>query len=55
MDQSNLSKNLVGFDNKSRPRTIEGKDKKEILIKMHMLFMYVKNEFLVLSKVEYFQ
>ena len=28
MDQSSLLKNLVGFKNKSRPRTIEGKDKK---------------------------
>ena len=28
MDQSSLLKNLVGFKNKSRPRTTEGKDKK---------------------------
>ena len=28
MDQSNLLKNLVEFNNKSRPRTKEGKDKK---------------------------
>ena len=29
MYQSNLLKNLVGFNCKSRPRTIEGKDKKK--------------------------
>ena len=28
MDQSNLLKDLVEFNNRSRPRTIEGKDKK---------------------------
>ena len=28
IDQSNLLKNLVEFNNKSRPRNIEGKDKK---------------------------
>ena len=28
-DQSNLFKNLVEFDNKSRPRTMEVKDKKK--------------------------
>ena len=27
-DEADLLKNLVGFNNKSRPRTIEGKDKK---------------------------
>ena len=31
MDQSNLLKNLVEFNNKSRPRTTEGKDKKGYL------------------------
>ena len=31
MNQSNLSKNTVEFNNKSRPRTIEGKDKKRYL------------------------
>ena len=31
MDQSSLLKYLVGFKNKSRPRTIEGKDKKKYL------------------------
>ena len=29
MDQSNLFKNIVEFNNKSRPRTTEGKDKKK--------------------------
>ena len=28
IDQSNLFKNIVEFNHKSRPRTIEGKDKK---------------------------
>ena len=28
MDQGNLLKNIVKFNNKSRPRTIAGKDKK---------------------------
>ena len=28
MDQSNLLKNIVEFHNKSRPRTIAGKDEK---------------------------
>ena len=28
MDQSNLLKNIVEFYNKSRPRKVEGKDKK---------------------------
>ena len=43
MDQSSLLKNLVGFKNKSRPRTIEGKDKKKILMKVHMIFMKAEN------------
>ena len=29
MDQSNLLKNLVEFNDKSRPRITEGKDKKK--------------------------
>ena len=53
MDQSYLLKNLVEF-NKSRPRTIEGKDKKEILMKVHMLLVKVENQLLMLPKVEYF-
>ena len=40
-DQSNLLKDIVEFDNKSR--TKEGKGKKEILMKVHMLFMKVNN------------
>ena len=43
MDQSSLLKYLVGFKNKSRPRTIEGKDKKKILMKVHMIFMKAEN------------
>ena len=31
MDQSNLLKKLVEFNNKSRPRTTEGKEKKRYL------------------------
>ena len=42
-DQSNLLKNIVEFNNKSRPKNIEVEDKKEILLKVHMLFMKVKN------------
>ena len=53
MDQSYLLKSLVEF-NKSRPRTIEGKDKKEILMKVHMLLVKVENQLLMLPKVEYF-
>ena len=29
MDQTNLLKNMVKFDNKSRPKTKEGKEKKQ--------------------------
>ena len=43
MTQSNLLSSTVGFNNKSRPRSKEGKDKKEILMKVHMLFIRVKN------------
>ena len=43
MDQSNLLKKLVEFNNKPRPRTIEGKDKKRILMKVHMPFMKAEN------------
>ena len=42
-DQSNLLKNIVEFKNKSRPKNKEGKDEKEILMKVHMLFMKVEN------------
>ena len=55
MDLSNLLKTLVEFNNKSRPRRIGGKDKKDKLMKVHMLFMKVENLFLTLSEVEYFQ
>ena len=34
MDQSNLLKNLVEFNERSRPKTAEGKDKKEIVFKV---------------------
>ena len=40
-DQINLLKNLVEFNNKSRPKSKHGKDKKEVLMKVHMLFIKV--------------
>ena len=43
MDQNNLLKSFVEFNNNSKPRTIEGTDKKEILMKVHMLFMKAEN------------
>ena len=42
-DQSNLLKNIVEFNEKSKPRTEEGRDKKEIFMKAHILFMNDKN------------
>ena len=42
-DQSNLLKNIVEFNEKSKPRTEEGRDKKVILMKAHILFMNDKN------------
>ena len=55
MNQTNILKKIVNFNNKSRPRTIEGNDKKKIVMKVHTLFMKVENYFLMLPKVEYFQ
>ena len=46
--QSNLLRNIVEFNNTSRPKTKEGKDKKEILMELHMLLMKVENELLML-------
>ena len=42
-DQITLLKNLVEFNNKSRQKNKEGKDKKEILMKVHMPFIKVEN------------
>ena len=42
IDQNNLLKNLVKFNNRFRPIR-RGKDKKEILMKMYILFSKVKN------------
>ena len=42
-DQSNLLENITEFDDKSRPRSKEDKDKKEVLKKVHMLIMRVHN------------
>ena len=41
--QSNLLENIIEFNEKSRPRTKEGKDKKEILMKLYMLFIKIEN------------
>ena len=38
MDQSSLLKNLVGFNNKFRPRTIEGKKKKDTYESAYALY-----------------
>ena len=43
MDQTNLLENLAKFDNKSRPISKEENEKKKILMKVHMLFIKVKN------------
>ena len=43
IDQNILLENMVDFNDKSRPRTKVNKDKSEILMKVHMLFMRVKN------------
>ena len=42
MDQNNLLKSIVDFYGKSRPRAMEGKDKK-MFMKVHMLFKKVEN------------
>ena len=42
-DQNNLLNNIVEFNNKSRTKSKEGKDKKYILMKVHMLFKKVEN------------
>ena len=34
---------MVEYNNKSRPKTKEGKNKKEILMRVHMLFKQVEN------------
>ena len=41
--QSNLLENMVKLDNKSRSRLKEHKKKKEVLMKVHMLFTKVEN------------
>ena len=38
MDQVHLLKNLVGFNNRSRPKTTEGKDKKRISENVYSLY-----------------
>ena len=48
--------NMADFNDKSRPSSKEGKKKREeILVKVLRFFMKVKNQLLMLSKVEYFQ
>ena len=34
---------MVEYNNKSKPKTKEGKNKKEILMRVHMLFKKVEN------------
>ena len=41
-DESNLFENLVELNNKCRPKNKECKDKKEILMKVYMLFMKIE-------------
>ena len=53
MNQTNLLENMVKFDNKSRPKSKDDKDKKGILLIVYVLFMRVENELLLLSEVEY--
>ena len=45
INQSSLLDVLTDFKDISRPKTAEGKIKKEILIKVHMLFMKFENCF----------
>ena len=42
-DQINVLNNKLEFNERSRKRLKEEKDKKEILMKMYMFFMKVKN------------
>ena len=42
-DQNNLWKNVMEFNEKWRPRTKKGKNKKEILMQVYMLFMKGEN------------
>ena len=44
MYQNNLLKSIGKFNNKSRPRTIARKDKKEIHMKVYMLMIFMKVE-----------
>ena len=50
-DQINVLNNKVEFNERSRKILKEEKDKKEMLMKMYMFFMKVKNKLLMLSKV----
>ena len=43
MGQTNLLKNIADFQNRFRTRTMESRDRKEILMKGHMLLMKVAN------------
>ena len=43
MDQSNFLKNIVEFNDKSKPKQEKVRIKKEILMKLQILFMKVKN------------
>ena len=43
MDQTSLLRYIVEFNDKSRPKLIKGKNRKEIFMKAYMLFMNVEN------------
>ena len=53
-DQSNLLENIVEFSNKFRPRTKEGRMKKEIYLIGQIFFMKVANKRKIRSKKVYF-
>ena len=54
IDQTNLSENMVNFNNETRQKSKEGQAEKVPLI-VQVFFLKVKKQLLMLSKVEYFQ
>ena len=54
MDQNNLLKNVAEFNNKSRPRTIKGKDKKRNTYESAYALYEGQELILNVSKVDYF-
>ena len=55
MDQRNLLKNIVEFNNKSRLRTIEAKDKERDTYEIGYALYEGRELILNVSKVQYFQ